>query len=118
MKNNPYATGIVEAFADNVIGWDEGIRLKPTNVNARKDSAGRTILISERILRERLVKLVDVEDESMLQLVVVAAVFIVMLLLWSKLIMLIRLSLLLLVAIWVSNSVELGVISGMTKSLF
>ncbi len=28
VKNNPYATGIVEAFADNVIGW-EGIRLKP-----------------------------------------------------------------------------------------
>ena len=31
VKNNPYATGIVEAFADNVIGWDQGIRLKPAN---------------------------------------------------------------------------------------
>jgi lambda family phage portal protein len=31
VKNNPYATGIVEAFADNIIGWDQGIRLKPTN---------------------------------------------------------------------------------------
>ena len=30
VRNNPYATGIVEAFADNLIGWEEtGIRLKP-----------------------------------------------------------------------------------------
>lgn len=29
VRNNPYATGIVEAFADNIIGWDPGIRLKP-----------------------------------------------------------------------------------------
>ncbi len=29
VRNNPYATGIAESFADNVIGWDEGIRLRP-----------------------------------------------------------------------------------------
>ena len=29
VRNNPYATGVVEAFADNIIGWDPGIRLKP-----------------------------------------------------------------------------------------
>ncbi len=33
VRNNPFATGIVEAFADNVVGW-EGIRIKP-NVRDR-----------------------------------------------------------------------------------
>jgi len=31
VRNNPYAAGLVEAFADNVIG-SEGIRCKPTNL--------------------------------------------------------------------------------------
>lgn len=43
VKNNPYATGIVEAFADNVIGWDEGIRLKPTNKANGENADGQTI---------------------------------------------------------------------------
>lgn len=43
VKNNPYATGIVEAFADNIIGWDEGIRLKPTNEVPQTAQGTKTI---------------------------------------------------------------------------
>jgi len=30
VRNNPYATGVVESFADNIIGAEPGIRLRPT----------------------------------------------------------------------------------------
>ena len=43
VKNNPYATGAVEAFADNVIGWEEGIRLKPTVPAFRGNGRNRDI---------------------------------------------------------------------------
>lgn len=38
VRNNPYATGVVDAVTDNVIGW-EGMRLKPTIA----DAAGRLV---------------------------------------------------------------------------
>ena len=36
VRNNPYATGIVEAFADNIAGW-YGIRMKPRITDANGD---------------------------------------------------------------------------------
>lgn len=39
VRNNAYAAGVVESFADNVIGW-EGIRYKPRVTNPRNDPNG------------------------------------------------------------------------------
>lgn len=45
VRNNPYATGIVEAFADNIVGW-KGIRLKPTvRVSGQPDESANTEII-------------------------------------------------------------------------
>jgi lambda family phage portal protein len=41
VRNNPYAAGIVSAFADNIIGW-EGIRLRPRVTLPNGDQA-RTV---------------------------------------------------------------------------
>ena len=43
VKNNDYAAGIVDAFADNVIGWDQGIRLKPTIQSAQGNGRNRPL---------------------------------------------------------------------------
>lgn len=42
VRNNPYAAGVVDAFADNINGWD-GIQLRPRITNPPNDPRGEML---------------------------------------------------------------------------